>query len=1342
MNRQFYNDYYSKEHTKDIILFPLSYNFINSSIFPISFNVVVDSSKLRKIFEFYGYAQYDAYVKEDLIQFAKIKKQLNIILTKQYTFNKRNLKSYSVKQIILDELDKLSIIKNKMYCNSSNTQKELYRYFDFNFIRESQNIFLDKLELFKVEASIKFYERLLQKIMINEYHTVLYYSKLVSSNIITKYELVMIEDLDNLVQNLDLINMLNSNWFTKATGIFDKSKLIGLFGNHEASLLSSGLKEFQNFKYIQELFTSFTFKNTRINNIYKSTIKLLRVKDTVAVLNNKYLTLYKNKTNSLYLFNTNTILQNSPKFLSSLITFLLSSQTKFSEISSIVSTLSKESVEAHVLVDNYTSSIEEAYFNNLISSFGLSEDLKYSKLVNNCLELTVRQKSLKINKLCTLSPALKELCSSLAIKLTKDYTKYVEKCFSLLVENQKEQSLDICSSFILGEIESKSLEFSKSVVFNRSQESLITLIKIYVYNKLTNCLMDKEYFNWVTKEVNNNMTILNTEIRAILGTKYSMLTYGVALCRNTITQIILDSTIIKSLKNPRNLKTEFAVTLDKISSKVLDSYNDIIQLESSSKQVNLIYQDLLEKCVSKWVEFIKGIVLNTKNKNLSMPIKEYSGNNNLKNFFINKDIITSTINAKLMKTITNLITTEKSSKSLELQFNFLLKRIYANYIVSDNEIDTLFKVTEELNSLDSIQSSIQHNLSFDYSEDFDPLKLETIFGDVDSDLVKVNSNIKEAIKGCVVQLSQENKNLDIKSNVINSLKTNKYLSVVKRVLGFELMINQFRLEKISFGNRKIERYTKLDNQFKLLSRKFKEAVILYTSIDNFDKLTRNGQLVLYDCLVNKNKNKQIRFIETLNFYMLKNYNIVINSETLKFIRKAKNLPIEELYDSLHRTRDPIKVETQLAYLSSDKKDFRSNGELFLAITSNQKTALIPVTDKYDKNISKYVNIVNNKTQLTKTNSKSIEVKNTFINASKNVSKHINFEEVTKLEKLSKDLVLIDHSSLLERFFDLKQLYDSKMLNYSVSPKESFLYGSVIQSLIEPKNLNLGINNMEVWNKLGKSLVQNYINRFSKSFSYSYLERSLTTSINGKNIMLRLDPLTLDKDIKYVIINNENRLLDRQIQELRLNEGIQLELWRRWYYLPPDGPYDKMILPNDYPYNKYPVKEINTHPYPGALQGDNEILVSIHIISNVIDYCRKLWEANMLYYTRLTGEQALLHFVNTLYDWVSKYIPDVIYKIPEYYPDDYEVYANNEQIRNDYWRVYRWIRWYAEAILFNQIPFKQLNLLDGNPYIRLLIKDLIKYYNDHHGVYMRYNSSISKTKGVRHKWIHSNNKWEV
>lgn len=275
----------------------------------------------------------------------------------------------------------------------------------------------------------------------------------------------------------------------------------------------------------------------------------------------------------------------------------------------------------------------------------------------------------------------------------------------------------------------------------------------------------------------------------------------------------------------------------------------------------------------------------------------------------------------------------------------------------------------------------------------------------------------------------------------------------------------------------------------------------------------------------------------------------------------------------------------------------------------------------------------------------------------------------------------------------------------------------------------------------------------------WLEKLKSIHLNEKEWLEKIKPVLLPESVlhekyKDVIINtDEPQLILNKTIEL-LHEFIYQEMYRRWYYLPDDGPHDLVILPLDYPYETKPVNDLYKHPFPGKDIGTIEVPVDLQVMSNFIDFCYELWNSHVELYSRYTAEQALKHFVNLIYDWITKYIPDIVIKPPEYYGEDYEVYENINRNRQDYARLYRWVRWYAEALIMNipeedkrpplTIPGHCSKPFLGNEYIRKLLRDMVKYFNDHHGIYGYWipglpqeHKTFDKIKGVRHKWL---DKW--
>jgi hypothetical protein len=210
------------------------------------------------------------------------------------------------------------------------------------------------------------------------------------------------------------------------------------------------------------------------------------------------------------------------------------------------------------------------------------------------------------------------------------------------------------------------------------------------------------------------------------------------------------------------------------------------------------------------------------------------------------------------------------------------------------------------------------------------------------------------------------------------------------------------------------------------------------------------------------------------------------------------------------------------------------------------------------------------------------------------------------------------------------------------------------------------------------------------------------------------------------------------KEALLEFGFILdEMYRRWYFMPSDGPYDDPLIPNDnWDYVSIPVNGFNEDPLPGSDKGKGRILVDINIMKNVIDFMELLYKSNSFGYAGCTPEQALKHFVTSLFDWLDHQLPDTIDKIPEFYPESYErVDGLNLDPRDDYWKLFRHIRWYSESII-NNISESDKNSIRGIKYVRQLIDRMIEYYKDHHA---NSDMDIDKFKGFRRRELSKNPK---
>ena len=340
---------------------------------------------------------------------------------------------------------------------------------------------------------------------------------------------------------------------------------------------------------------------------------------------------------------------------------------------------------------------------------------------------------------------------------------------------------------------------------------------------------------------------------------------------------------------------------------------------------------------------------------------------------------------------------------------------------------------------------------------------------------------------------------------------------------------------------------------------------------------------------------------------------------------------------------------------------------------------------------------------------------------------VTLEAVHEDKNAYKFYIVLKSSTGDKLYFDFG--YD--LINAEATEKIMSIFNDVVKTRKEYVELICTV--MQEFETLEKEL-ELLVTEYGEKIKLTDVTGDLYLQDKLKCAIINIQQHMSDK-LKLTNIDLTSDVLEKLKESLLVYKFVLNELYHRWYFLPADGPYDEMILPQDYPYADKPVNGINEHPFPqGADKATREIPVDINILTNVIDFCFNLWEANIFLYGGFTPQQAIKHFVNLVYEWLAKYVPTKIDKIPEYYPEDYEIYDNPDTEREDYWRLYRWIRWYAEAIVMN-VPKEDEIKLKGNTYIKKLLEDLIKYFEDHHGVYGTPGTKvIDKIKGLRHKWL--------
>ncbi|NOH14883.1 hypothetical protein [Clostridium cochlearium] len=238
---------------------------------------------------------------------------------------------------------------------------------------------------------------------------------------------------------------------------------------------------------------------------------------------------------------------------------------------------------------------------------------------------------------------------------------------------------------------------------------------------------------------------------------------------------------------------------------------------------------------------------------------------------------------------------------------------------------------------------------------------------------------------------------------------------------------------------------------------------------------------------------------------------------------------------------------------------------------------------------------------------------------------------------------------------------------------------------------------------GLKAIDKYYNR--------YLDREAITSIQKDNEKyLDYMPLIniykqIEKDLLDLTIWDVYKEHDMQLQGTLIkdiykvgNNNKFIEVTKRWWWLRPTAPIDKLIVPNkDYVKMKellenpnYEYLRYNDHPiewgkYWGIDWNIPPYAVSVEIMLDLINILMMIWHKNIQTWLCCSGKEAIQFIIELLHDWYT---------------------METSTPNTDYIRAYRWIRWEAEKVYF-------LNTENGLQAIGILIANLIDYMKYHH-----------------------------
>ncbi len=197
-----------------------------------------------------------------------------------------------------------------------------------------------------------------------------------------------------------------------------------------------------------------------------------------------------------------------------------------------------------------------------------------------------------------------------------------------------------------------------------------------------------------------------------------------------------------------------------------------------------------------------------------------------------------------------------------------------------------------------------------------------------------------------------------------------------------------------------------------------------------------------------------------------------------------------------------------------------------------------------------------------------------------------------------------------------------------------------------------------------------------------------------NIYKQIEKDLLDLNI-WNIYKEHNKSLNRTLVKniYKQYSSKFIEITKRWWWLKPTTPTDKLIVPNkEYMYednflnnfnfeylrfSNHPIEwgtgwgiDYNIPPYP----------VSIEIMVDLVNILTMVWHKNTQGWLSCSGKESIQFIMELFYDWYT---------------------MDTSKPNTDCYRAYRWIRWEAEKVYF-------LDTKNGLQAMGMLIANLIDY----------------------------------
>lgn len=768
-----------------------------------------------------------------------------------------------------------------------------------------------------------------------------------------------------------------------------------------------------------------------------------------------------------------------------------------------------------------------------------------------------------------------------------------------------------------------------------------------------------------------------------------------------------DDKVIKNNDININTNNDFVSIFKNIDTKSKSYDNDYATIKNNDTNIS-------ENDVRFIIDKNNDININTNLLNGKINITNKKDIRNYKNIKNNRiNIISENKIYFSQEEIFKKIKTIKDNKITD-------KNIYSTLKVNFNKEIQIDKIWENLNKIIN-QKKCFYNINLDNIINLDKLMNKK------SDYIDTNSfSVKDSHKTDDLSLSFENikkehrkidnKNLFNKINKddykIKTLKNNLikretsylggdfykesnniYIEMIKdrRVQLVDIFCNKVDHNKKTLKNINNIEVLKVSKDFKKLY-KFEQNKLLY-KFDNTKRVSsNNSQLYKLNKII---KNSQIKNTNMENLlkiykntrYLSKNNQYLLNIDNSKNLNREIILNKNELLDKFNKYDNQINIY-QPSLLKKKEKNIEVNADL-----ENEVHNLMC---KKDINLK----IKENSQEIIKKGSRvdNIKIKSDDLSifTQKKHLKNIEFDKKNNVFKFKKN----NHKTIktdkvikpLELYKSLWFLKGDIDVDFRILHNEDYNYPADINVFVETPNFKyyFEYEELQEYYKSGKYQIEFYNYEYTKKLVLSINNISVGTYKNefceleiqedetpSLNKIFRFIIKTNKDNLKYIIIRQPTDIVQKTIYSVCRT------------YLCEEG-----------------------HPIPfGNDLGRVEIPVPINIMVDFINILLLIWKKRFYAFGMKVGVQAIIGFLNIIYEWLTL-----------------ETSQQEESIEY-YYRCFQWLRWEAEKVIN---VAKEDPRANGNKWLNFLINEMIDYMNDHHYDFMPILKDIYNTDDWRNQ----------